>query len=125
MRNSCAVGRVRDGGDDEVDDRLPRAVRWSVVSGGFKHVAPGWRGRNPVAKRIRKTRAVLTVLGRLGLHAKPDDVATGEVVGGTGAGSAIEKESLRVRRTTGTTKNRMARPLLGKANRAALYLDPH
>jgi hypothetical protein len=26
-----------------------------------------------VAKRIRKTRAVLTVLGRLGLHTKPSD----------------------------------------------------
>ncbi len=28
-----------------------------------------------MAKRTRKTRAVLTGLGRLGLHAKPDDVA--------------------------------------------------
>ncbi len=27
-----------------------------------------------MAKRIRKARAVLTVLGRLGLHAKPSDV---------------------------------------------------
>jgi hypothetical protein len=27
-----------------------------------------------VAKQIRKTRAVLTVLGRLGFHAKPADV---------------------------------------------------
>ncbi len=27
-----------------------------------------------MAKRIRKTRAVLAVLGRLGLHAKPSDV---------------------------------------------------
>jgi hypothetical protein len=47
----------------------------SVVSGGFKYGAPCCRGRNTVAKRIRKTRAVLTVLGHLGFHAKPADVA--------------------------------------------------
>ncbi|TVS09586.1 MAG: hypothetical protein EA424_26785 [Planctomycetaceae bacterium] len=75
MRNSYAVGGVGDGSDDEeVDDLLHHAVKWSVVSGDIKYAAAGCRGRNIVAKRIRKARAVLTVLGRLGFHAHSGDV---------------------------------------------------
>ncbi len=74
VRNSCAVGHVGDGTGDEVDCLLAHTVKWSVVSGDIEYAAPGCRGRNPMAKRIRKTRAVLAVLGRLGLHAKPSDV---------------------------------------------------